>query len=143
MSRPLRALYPVQNHGIVSCPRPMTRVYSTSQGYVTHILQHTLKKACHVLRDTHPRYLCQCCLSMLRTSPGTVLVQVVACRHGLKNLSVWACGVGPIHAPSVASFEDFKRSPPPLKAGIVDTAAFRLGLGSPSWWNQSWFYNPF
>ena len=19
----------------------------------------------------------------------------------------------------------------------------RLGLGSPSWWNQSWFYNPF
>ena len=20
---------------------------------------------------------------------------------------------------------------------------FRLGLGSPSWWNQSWFYNPF
>ena len=18
----------------------------------------------------------------------------------------------------------------------------RLGLGSPSWWNQSWFYNP-
>ena len=20
---------------------------------------------------------------------------------------------------------------------------FGLGLGSPSWWNQSWFYNPF
>ena len=23
-----------------------------------------------------------------------------------------------------------------------DSDESRLGLGSPSWWNQSWFYNP-
>ena len=30
-----------------------------------------------------------------------------------------------------------------LREGRLGGGGLGLGLGSPSWWNQSWFYNPF
>ena len=39
-------------------------------------------------------------------------------------------------APLPAQALERGREAPPL-------AQLGLGLGSPSWWNQSWFYNPF
>ena len=31
----------------------------------------------------------------------------------------------------------------PELASVLGVCERGLGLGSPSWWNQSWFYNPF